>query len=137
MWRVLMALLMGGGFLVTGGLTAGLAQSDPASLLVGKWEGTQQQAGRGGSEDRTLIISSVTQQDGKWVADGRYGVQGGAKVRIDVDVSGRWPSLRWTMANGNVVQLDLPDEKTLTGKVTLVGASQRDRDRPVTLDKKQ
>ena len=137
MYSAVTAVLLAGVLVFTGGLTAGFAQNDPASMLVGKWEGTQQQAGRGGSEDRTLIISSVTQQDGKWVADGRYGVQGGAKVRIDVDVNGRRPSLRWTMPNGNVVQLDLLNEKTLSGKVTLVGASQRDRDRPVTLEKKE
>jgi hypothetical protein len=131
----LVALLV---VLIAGFTGPAFGQPDPASQLVGKWEGTQQQAARGGgAEDRTLVISSVTQQEGKWVADGRYGAQGGARVRIDVDVTGQWPSLRWTMPNGNVVQLNLISAKTLGGKVTLAGSGQRDRDRAVTLEKKE
>ena len=103
--------------------------------LVGKWEGTQHQAGKGGSEGRTLIISSVTQQEGKWIADGRFGVKGGAKAQIEVDTTGQWPSLRWAMPNGNTVQVNLVNPKTLSGKVTLAGSGQRDRDRTLTLEK--
>ena len=112
-----------------------LAQSDPAAQLVGKWEGTQRQQGKGGSEDRTLIISSVTQREGKWIADGRFGVKGGAKVQIEVDTTGQWPSLRWAMPNGNAVRVNLINPKTLSGKVTLAGSGQRDRDRALTLEK--
>jgi len=112
-----------------------LGQSDPAAQLVGTWEGTQHQTGKGGSEDRTLIVSSVTQKEGKWIADGRYGAQGGAKVQIEVDMTGRWPSLRWAMPNGNTVQVNLINPKTLSGKVTLVGSGPRDRDRALTLEK--
>ena len=82
-----------------------------------------------------LIISSVTQREGKWVAEGRYGVKGGAKVQIDVDMTGQWPSLRWAMPNGNTVQVNLINSKTLSGKVTLVGTLQGDRDRALTLEK--
>jgi hypothetical protein len=112
-----------------------LGQPDPAAQLVGKWEGTQHQAGKGGSEDRTLIISSVRQQEGKWIADGRFGVKGGAKVQIEVDTTGQWPSLRWAMPNGNTVQVNLINPKTLSGKMTLVGSGPRDRDRALTLEK--
>lgn len=122
--------------LIVGGVTPVLGESDLAAQLVGKWEGTQRQEGRGrGSEDRILIISSVTQQEGKWIADGRFGVKGGAKVNIEVDTTGQWPSLRWSTPNGNTVQVNLINPKTLTGKVTLAGTSQRDQGRALTLEK--
>jgi hypothetical protein len=122
--------------LIAGGITPVLGQSDLAAQLVGKWEGTQYQTVKGGSEDRTLIISSVTQREGKWIAEGRYGVKGGAKVQIEVDTTGQWPSLRWAMPNGNTVQVSLINPKTLSGKVTLVGTITGDRDRALTLEKK-
>jgi hypothetical protein len=130
---ILSALLV---TLIAGRITPVLGQSDLAAKLVGKWEGTQQQATKGGSEDRTLIISSVTQQEGKWIASGRFGVTGGAMVRIEVDTTGQWPSLRWAMPNGNTVQVNLINPKTLSGKVTLAGSGPRDRDRSLTLEKK-
>ncbi len=47
------------------------AQVDLAKVLVGKWEG-QAQLTRD-SPGRTLIISSVRERGGKWVADGTFG----------------------------------------------------------------
>ena len=115
--------------------TPALGQSDPATQLVGKWVGTVRLDQSKASEDRTLVISSVTQQDGKWKADGRFGTGGGAKVLIDVDTTGQWPSLRWTMPNGSTVHVNQVNPKTLSGKLTLVGSGRGDRDRPLTLEK--
>lgn len=132
--RVLSAIVL---TLMAGAFTPVPGQPDLAAQLVGKWEGTQQQQGARGkaSEDRTLIISSVAQQDGKWIADGRFGVKGGTQVQIAVDTSGQWPSLHWTTSNGNTVHVNLINPKTLSGKVTLVGSGQGDRDRALTLEK--
>ena len=123
--------------LIAGRSTPVLGQSDLAAQLVGKWEGTQYQTVKGGvSEDRTLIISSVAQREGKWIAEGRYGIKGGAKVQIEVDTTGQRPSLRWAMPNGNTVQVSLINPKTLSGKVSLLTTISGDRDRALTLEKK-
>ena len=114
--------------------TPALGQSDPAQL-VGKWVGTVRLEQSKANEDRTLVISSVTQQDGKWKADGRFGTRGGAKVQIDVDTTGQWLSLRWTMPNGSTVHVNQINPKTLSGKLTLVGAGRDDRARALTLEK--
>ena len=119
------------------GIAPVLGQSDLAAQLVGKWEGTQYQTVKvREAEDRTLIISSVMQREGKWIAAGRYGVKGGAQVQIEVDTTGQWPSLWWAMPNGNTVRVSLINPKTLSGKVTLVGIMTGDRDRALTLEKK-
>jgi hypothetical protein len=47
------------------------AQMDLAAVLVGKWEG--QADLKRDSPPRTLIIKSVQQRDGRWVAQGRFG----------------------------------------------------------------
>ena len=114
--------------------TPALGQSDPAQL-VGKWVGTVRLEQSKANEDRTLVISSVTQQDGKWKADGRFRTRGGAKVQIDVDTTGQWFSLRWTMPNGSTVHVNQINPKTLSGKLTLVGSGRDDRARALTLEK--
>lgn len=115
--------------------TPALGQSDPAAQLVGKWVGTVRLEQSKASGDRTLVISSVTRQDSKWKADGRFGTGGGAKVQIDVDRTGQWLSLRWTMPNGSTVHVNQVNPKTLSGKLTLVGSGRGDRDRSLTLEK--
>jgi hypothetical protein len=47
----------------------------------------------------TLRITSVKQEDGKWIGAERFGP---TPVKIDIDTSGSKPSLRWTGAAGNV-----------------------------------
>jgi hypothetical protein len=123
------------------GMASAWAQEDPAKALVGKWEGEVTWAGSAGSvmgdPNRTLIIESVTQKDGKSVAMGKYGITGKGlgKVEIEVDGSGSRPSLRFATA-ATTIRLTLTGAKELTGTMTLVGASQRGGDRPFRLEKK-
>ena len=122
------------------GISPGPAQGDLAKALVGKWEGDVQWAGGAGTGDpnRTLIIESVTQKDGKWVATGRYGVTGKGlgKVEIEVDDSGSRPFIRFVTGGNSTVRLALTDAKYLIGTLTLPGTSQRGNDRPMRLERK-
>lgn len=128
--RLLSTLLLG---LLIG--TVSEAQTDPGKSLIGKWEGEVQLAGAGGDRNRTLIIQSVGEKDGKLVAEGRYGVTGKGlgKVQIEVSTSGKWPSIRFVTGANSTVRLDLIDEKSMTGKMTLAGASQHGSDRAMNL----
>src|SRR5262245_64850168 len=67
------------------------AEMDLDRSLVGTWKGTIG-GFRGGGGDRTLMIRAVTQKDGKWTADGLYGITGKARlpVEIEVDVRRGW-----------------------------------------------
>ena len=47
------------------------AQVDLAKVLVGTWQGELR--GKKGNTDLTLRITSVKQEDGKWIGDGRVG----------------------------------------------------------------
>lgn len=124
------------------GISSGSAQVDLAKSLVGKWEGDVQWRGSAGSAtgdpNRTLIIQSVEQKDGKWVATGRYGVTGKGlgKVEIEVDEGGARPFIRFVTGGNSTVRLSLVGAKELTGTLTLTGASQRGSDRPMRLEKK-
>jgi hypothetical protein len=124
------------------GLSSGWAQVDLAKSLVGKWEGDVQFAGGAGSgvgdPNRTLIIESVAEKDGKWVATGRYGVTGKGlgKVEIEVSDSGGRPFIRFVTGGSSTVRLTLTGAKELTGTMTLSGTSQRGNDRPMKLEKK-
>jgi hypothetical protein len=125
------------------GMPSGWAQVDLAKALVGKWEGEITWAGSAGGAtsdpNRTLIIESVTQKDGKWVATGRYGVTGKGlgKVEIQVDDSGNRPLIRFVTGAPSTVRLALTGTKELTGTMTfLSGSSARGNDRPIRLEKK-
>jgi hypothetical protein len=113
------------------------AEVDPARLLVGTWEG---EVALPGSRDRnrTLIIESVTQQDGKWIAQGRYGIpgQGIGRVPIEVNVAGDKLSIRFTSGAHNTIRLDLLQEKFLVGHLTIGGALQGSRDRSMKLERR-
>ena len=111
-----------------------VAQTDLEKALIGKWEGDVQVAREQG---RTLIIRSVSQQDGKWIAEGRYGItgKGMGPVKIDVDTSGGRPSLRFTTGANSTVRLNLIGERSLVGTMTLTGAQQQSPDRNLKLDK--
>jgi len=127
------------------GVGAAVGQVDLAKALVGKWEGEQEMmSDRRSDPARTLVITSVKQVDGKWIADGRFGIgiPPGATgpVKIEIDNSGKSPSLRWTGAAGAAYELSLLNEKNLVGKVTLTVQQLRSdtgsRDRTLKLEKK-
>ena len=93
LWALLVVAVLG----ISLGMSSGWAQGDLAKALVGKWEGDVQWVGGAGSgagdPNRTLVIDSVEQKDGKWVATGKYGVTGKGlgKVEIEVGDSGNRP----------------------------------------------
>lgn len=125
------------------GVGAAVGQVDLAKALVGKWEGEQEMmVDRSVNPARTLVITSVKQVDGKWIADGRFGIPPGATgpVKIEIDNSGKIPSLRWTGATGTAYDLSLMNEKNLVGKATLTAQQHRSasgsRDRTLKLEKK-
>jgi hypothetical protein len=119
------------------------AQTDLAKALVGRWKGELQQRMQKG-EDPTLvlIIKSVKQQDGKWIADARVGPTEDktAAVKVDIETSAAKPSLRWTGGKGAAYDLSLLDDKNLVGTAVLTTSStggSRDRSRSVKLEKKE
>ena len=125
------------------GVGAAVGQVDLAKALVGKWEGEMEFfRDRSANPARTLVITSVKQVDGKWIADGRFGIPPGAPgpVKIEIDNSGKIPSLRWTGKTGTAYELNLLNEKNLVGKVTLTVEQHRSgggsRDRTLKLEKK-
>jgi hypothetical protein len=125
------------------GMASAWAQEDLAKSLVGKWEGAVEFAGSAGSAmgdaNRTLIIESVTQKDGKSVATGRYGITGKGlgKVEIELGDSGGKPFLRFVTGGPSTVRLTLTGAKELTGTTTFVGTSSgRGGDRVLRLEKK-
>jgi hypothetical protein len=126
-------------FVVTGlMLSIGIAAADDdlAKVLVGTWQGELQQLVKKGADlTLRLVITSVKQEDGKWIADGRFGP---TPVKIDIDSTGAKPFLHWTAANGTVYNLSLLDDKNLVGKAKLTTsvAPKGDRDRSVKLEKK-
>jgi hypothetical protein len=128
-------------FVVTAWLLApglAIAQTDLAKALVGTWRGELQNRFKKGAEATTALtlrITSVKQEGGKWIADGRFGPN---PVKIDIDASGSKPSLHWTGAAGTVYDLSLHDDKNLVGTATLTSnqAGQFERERPVKLEKR-
>jgi hypothetical protein len=120
-------------------------QVDLAKALVGTWEGEVKariQRGAAAGAELKLVITSVTQQGGKWVAAGRLGGKDGrsAPVNVDVDPTGSKPSLRFKGASGTDYALTLFNDKELAGTATLTTEQARnstgDRDRDVRLEKK-
>jgi hypothetical protein len=118
------------------------AQSDAAKSLVGKWEGEVTWAASAGAAtgdpNRTLIIQSVEQKDGKLVATGRFGITGKGlgKVDIEVDEGGGRPFIGFVTGGNSTVRLTLTGAKELTGTLKLIGTSQRGNERPLRLEKK-
>ena len=131
------ALFVVTGLVATSGVAA--AQVDLAKALVGTWEGELQLRVKKADPVMSLVITSVKQEDGKWVADGRFGGAKGKKVpvKIDVDTSGSKPSLRWKGASGTEYDVSLLDDKHLTGTATLTTtqAPKGDRDRTMKFEK--
>jgi hypothetical protein len=71
------------------------------------------------------MITLLKEDGGRWVADARFGRQ-------------PQPSLRWTSRNGTAYAVSLFDGRTLSGTATLTQetAGNRERERPVKLEKK-
>jgi hypothetical protein len=117
------------------------AQADLAKALVGTWKGELQQRTKKGADPAlTLVIDSVKQEGGKWVADARLGgAEGGktAKVSIDIDTSGSKPALRFKGVSGVEYDVSLFNDKELVGTAVLTTsqAGRGSRDRSVKFEK--
>jgi hypothetical protein len=134
------ALLVMAGLMLGAGVAA--AQVDVAKVLVGTWKGElQQRTQKGADPTVVLIIKSLKQEDGKWVASARVGAteEKTGPVQLEIDTTGAKPSVRWTGGSGTIYSLSLLDDKNLVGTATLTTSqgSQRDRDRSVKLEKKE
>jgi hypothetical protein len=135
------ALFVMAGLMAGAGVAA--AQVDVAMALVGTWKGElQQRTQKGADPTVVLIIKSLKQEDGKWVASARVGPteEKTGPVQLEIDTTGAKPSVRWTGGSGAIYNLTLLDDKNLTGTATLTtgqGGARGDRDRPVKLEKKE
>ncbi len=141
----LLTMLVVTGLGIVLGMSPGSAQLDLAKVLVGKWEGAVQWAAGAGSgvgdPNRTLIIDSVEQKDGKSVAHmGKFGVTGKGlgKVTIEVEDSGSRPSIRFVTGSNSTVRLRIFRNQGSDGDFRpFPGTSQRGNDRPMNLEKKE
>ena len=120
------------------GMSSGWAQGDLAKALVGKWEGDVQFQNKAADSNRTLIIESVEQKDGKWVATGRFGVTGKGlgKVKIEVDDSSGRLFIRFVTRTNAIVRLSLIGPKDLTGTLTVPAVRLGEKDDPMRLERK-
>lgn len=120
MKRLLSALVF---FLIPTGLggSSAWAQLDPTKALVGTWEGWVRVPPY---REFTLIIESVTPQDGGWVARGRYGLKEANVIRpprpIPVSQQGGDIIVEFR-AGKNPVRLKLVGERKLEGTMNVVG----------------
>lgn len=116
------------------------AQVDLAKALVGRWEGEQEYLLISAENPkRILVVESVNQVDGRWVANGRYGTPAGlVRVKIAVETGGS-VDLSWTGPTGNQFQLNLLRDRHLVGKITLTTEQSKtgtgSRDRTLKLEK--
>jgi hypothetical protein len=117
------------------------AHVDLAKALVGRWEGEQEYLLISAENPkRILVVESVNQVDGRWVANGRYGTPAGLiRVKIAVETGDKGVDLSWTGPSGNQFQLNLLRDKHLVGKVTLTSEQSKSgtgsRDRALKLEK--
>ena len=97
------------------------AQLDPTKALVGTWEGWVRVPPY---REFTLIIESVTPQDGGWVARGRFGFKEANVIRpprpIPVSQQGGDIIVEFR-AGQNPVRLKLVGERKLEGTMNVVG----------------
>lgn len=119
------------------------AQVDVGKALVGTWKGElQQRSQKDADPTLVLVIKSVKEENGKWMADARVGATEDktAKVNLEIDTSGAKPAVRWTGGKGAVYDRSLLDDKNLVGTALLTtgaGGANRDRSRSVKLEKKE
>ena len=133
-------------FVVAGlmmGVGVAVAQVDVGKVLVGTWKGElQQRSQKDADPTLVLVIKSVKEENGKWMADARVGATEDktAKVNLEIDTSGAKPAVRWTGGKRAVYDLSLLDDKNLVGTALLTtgaGGANRDRSRSVKLEKKE
>ena len=120
MKRLLSALVF---FLIPTGLggSSAWAQLDPTKALVGTWEGWVRVPPY---REFTLIIESVTPQDGGWVARGRYGLKEANVIRPPrtIPVAQQGGDIIVEFRSGaNPVRLKLVGERKLEGTMNVVG----------------
>lgn len=135
-WAVRLALAASAILMLSPGLAR--AQVDLAKALVGRWEGEiAYRFLKGTNPGLVLVITSVKEDGGKWTADARGGTKtsGLGPVKIEIDNTGKRPSLRWTGPTGVVYAVNLLDEKTLAGTATLTREMAAERELPVKLEK--
>lgn len=100
------------------------AQTERSKAFVGAWRGEVRFLNERGDPTRNLVILSVNEADGKWTADGLYGISSAnGRVKIDIDLSGQWPSIRFVTGSNSIIKLNLVSEKVLTGSITWQGAT--------------
>jgi hypothetical protein len=131
------ALFVVAGLLLSAGVAS--AQLDPTKVLIGTWKGElQQRTQKDADPTLVLIIKSVKQEDGKMVAEGRFGPTEDktAAIKIDIDTSRAKPTLNFSTRSGVPYSLNLMDEKNLVGTVQIKNPSSRgERERQVKLEK--
>ena len=96
------------------------AQLDPTKALVGTWEGWVRVPPY---REFTLIIESVTPQEGGWVARGRFGLKdGNVGPPRTIPVAQQGGDIIVEFRSGaNPVRLKLVGERKLEGTMNVVG----------------
>jgi hypothetical protein len=92
------------------------ADVDLQQTLVGRWEGEVSTRLAKNVTPVVLTIKSLKEEGGKWTVEA---LAGRNPVSLEIITSGKQPSLRWTGANGWQYDVNLMDEKTMVGTVTL------------------
>jgi hypothetical protein len=95
---------------------------DLARRLVGRWEGDQvirfRSMAVAADPRRTLYIDSLALKEGRWVADGRFGVPGHlVRYDMDVDQSGGRLAIRFEDRAQNTIRLNLMGDRNLVGTI--------------------
>lgn len=98
------------------------AQTEIAKILVGKWEGRAlfpHQKGHRPDPDRTLVVRSVREQEGRWIVEADYGITGKNLKPVDVSlkVSGQEAVLEFRGPADEEVKLTLEKGEFLDGTV--------------------
>jgi hypothetical protein len=92
------------------------AQTDPAKLLVGQWEG-QVETPR--NQERVLTINSVAPKNGGWVAEGRFGIPPAKGEPVTINISSQDGKL--VLEFEATAQVNNPWRLTLVNETQLEG----------------
>ena len=99
---------------------------DLATALVGRWEGDiRLPSTPDGEAGRLLYIDSVSEKDGRWTAQGRYGMATrgvGGHFDIDVERGAAPPEIRFVTASNATVRLQRVEDEGLVGAVDFTGS---------------
>ena len=112
-----------------------LAQEDLKKTLVGRWQGDIQGPVQRTSNERTLVIDSVSGQGWK----GRFGITGKGLGRVtgEIDSASKPPVIKFQTDAGTKVALRVHDEKSMEGTINPPGSGQRLQDLPIRMTKVQ